>query len=321
MIEETASSSIFGTLALMLRRMLEMHRVIATLVGLSMIAAACGGGSPQADVAQTGPTTTNPAPTSPPAPTSTIRVATTLPPTTAVDVVVAPSTTATTTTVDVPPTLPREMEPKYSVVLTEGLTGPDTQDIVVWAPDADGPWPVVIFLAGWEGKGIHYARTAEMLAGQGVVVFAPDYRSQDIVTSNWKNPYRDAECAYRHIRTVASDFGGDIDQPITIAGHSLGAQVAMALALFETEFGPEGSFDRCEGDVPRPDRVLALAGCHLRSGVDGRDYPFTPNDFGWGHTDAAVHLVVGSKDRVCENHGSPLTRQRFSSPRGTGTWS
>ena len=220
--------------------------------------------------------------------TTTLAPVTTLPPT-------------TTTTVEVPPTLPSEMESKYPVVMTTGLAGPDTQEIVVWAPDAEGPWPIVMFLAGWEGRGIHYAQTAEMLAGQGVVVFAPDYRAQDIVTPDWKNPYRDAECAYRHMRTVASDYGGDIDQPITIAGHSLGAQVAMAIVLYEATFGPEGTFDSCPGEVPpRPDQVVGLSGCHLKSDVDGREYPFAPNAQGWTHHDASIHLVVGSDDTVCE---------------------
>jgi alpha-beta hydrolase superfamily lysophospholipase len=157
-----------------------------------------------------------------------------------------------------------------------------------------------MFLAGWEGRGIHYVQTAEMLAGQGVVVFAPDYRAKDIATADWKNPYRDAECAYRHIRTVASEYGGDIDQPITISGHSLGASVAVALVLFESEFGPEGSFDSCPGQVPRPDQVVGLSGCYRKSGVDGTGFPFTPKAFGWTHYDASVHLVVGSDDTVCE---------------------
>jgi alpha-beta hydrolase superfamily lysophospholipase len=184
--------------------------------------------------------------------------------------------------------------------MTDGISGPDIENITVWAPDAEGPWPIVMFLAGWEGKGIHYAQTAEMLASQGVVVFAPDYRSKDIVTADWRNPYRDAECAYRHARTIASEYGGDIDQPITIAGHSLGATVAMAIVLFETEFGPEGSFDRCPSQVPRPDHVVALSGCHLKSGVDGSEFPFAPNAQGWTHHDASIHLVVGSDDTVCE---------------------
>jgi alpha-beta hydrolase superfamily lysophospholipase len=193
------------------------------------------------------------------------------------------------------------MEAKYPVALTDGISGPDIENITVWAPDAEGPWPIVMFLPGWEGKGIHYAQTAEMLAGQGVVVFAPDTRSQDIATADWRNPYRDAECAYRHMRTVAPKYGGDIDQPITISGHSLGAYIAMAIVLFEAQFGPDSSFDRCPGQVPpRPDQVVGLSGCYSKSGVDGTEFPFAPSTQGWTHLDASIHLVVGSDDTVCE---------------------
>jgi dienelactone hydrolase len=270
-----------------MRRLYTVFRLpLALAVALAMLVAGCSSGATDTTLEAATPTTS----------TAVAETAATSPPTTTI---LAPSTT--TTTVDVPPTLPPEMEPKYSVVMTEGLSGPDTQEIVVWAPDAAGPWPVVMFLAGWEGKGIHYAQTAEMLAGQGVVVFAPDYRSKDIVTAEWKNPYSDAECAYRHIRTVASEYGGDIDQPITIAGHSLGASVAMAIVLYESQFGPEGPFDRCPEQVPpRPDQVVGLAGCHLKSGVDGTELPFTPKASGWTHYDAAIHLAVGNDDTVCE---------------------
>jgi len=257
----------------------ESRLPVAIVIAIAMVAAGCSSGT-----TDTTNTTTQPS-------TTTVTATTTVPTTT-----LPPSTT----TVEAPPPLPPEMEAKYPVVMTEGLTGPDTQEIVVWAPDAEGAWPVVMFLAGWEGKGIHYAQTAEMLAGQGVVVFAPDYRAQDIATADWKNPYRDAECAYRHIRTVASDYGGDIEQPITISGHSLGASVAMAIVLYESEFGPNGNFDSCPGQVPRPDQVVPVAGCHLKSGVDGREFPFSPNAQGWAHHDAPIHLVAGSDDTVCE---------------------
>lgn len=272
-----------------------MRRVSVLLMATVMLVASCSSGTADTTIAAPSTTTTVAAtPTLPP--TTTVPATTT----TAGQATTTTSAPTTSTTVDVPPTLPVEMEAKYPVVMTEGLTGPDTQEIVVWAPDAEGPWPVVMFLAGWEGKGIHYVQTAEMLAGQGVVVFAPDYRAQDIVTADWKNVFRDAECAYRHIRTIASDYGGDTDQPITISGHSLGAHIAMTIVLFDSEFGPEGPFDSCPGQVSRPDQVVGLAGCYLKSGVDGSEFPFKPKASGWTHFDAPIHLVVGSDDTVCE---------------------
>jgi hypothetical protein len=74
----------------------------------------------------------------------------------------------------------------------------------------------------------------------------------------------------------------------------------MAIVLYEATFGPDGPFDSCPGQVPRPDQVVGLGGCHRVSGVDGSEFPFTPKTFGWTHFDAPIHLVAGSDDTVCE---------------------
>ena len=206
----------------------------------------------------------------------------------------APSTTED-------PNPPVTDESGYPVVRTDGVSGPDIDNITVWAPEADGDWPVVLLLAGWTGIADHYTATAEALAAEGVVVFAPDYRTQAIDGPNWQDTYRDAECAYRHMRSAASSFGGDISQPVTAVGHSIGAVVAMALTLDMTSFGPDGPFDACpDADVPRPDRVVGLGGCYLESGIDGTSFPWDPSTFGWTHYDADIHLVVGADDAVCE---------------------
>ena len=52
--------------------------------------------------------------------------------------------------------------------------------------------------------------------------------------------------------------------------------------------------------MPRPDQIVGLGGCYRRSGIDGTEFPFTPKAYGWTHTDASIHLVVGSDDKVCE---------------------
>ena len=132
-----------------------MRRVTVLLMAVAISATSCASGTADTTFAASSistavdVTSTLPPTTTAPATTTTAGQATT-----------TTSAPTTSTTVDVPPTLPVEMEAKYPVVMTEGLTGPDTQEIVVWAPDAEGPWPVVMFLAGWEGKGIHYAQPA-----------------------------------------------------------------------------------------------------------------------------------------------------------------
>ena len=177
---------------------------------------------------------------------------TTLPATTAAD---TPTTTPNppTTTTTAPPTttepetttttaaatnVASALEAKYPIVVTSGLSGEDTQEIVVWAPDADGSWPVVYALHGTGGDAQGLAELATVLAGQGVVVFAADYRSELMPTQQWQDVYRDTECGYRYARSVASTYGGDLDQPVTIVGHSLGASIALAMGLNEAVFAP-----------------------------------------------------------------------------------
>lgn len=198
-------------------------------------------------------------------------------------------------------TAPTTAESTYDVVRTDNISGPDIAKMTAWAPDAEGDWPVVLLLAGWSGVGDHYALTAEALAGEGAVVFAPDYRAQAVDGPNWRDAYRDAECSYRHARNVAAELGGDVSLPFTVAGHSIGAVVAVSLALEEEQFGPQGAFDGCPAEnVPRPDRVVGLAGCYLESGIDDTEFPWDPSTFGWTNYDAEVHLVVGVDDAVCE---------------------
>ena len=70
------------------------------------------------------------------------------------------------------------------------------------------------------------AETAKALASQGVVVFAADYRST--APEHWE---RDAECGYRYARSIAAEYGGDLDQPVTSVGFSLGATLVLEGSL------------------------------------------------------------------------------------------
>jgi acetyl esterase/lipase len=190
------------------------------------------------------------------------------------------------------------VEADYPVNVTLGLSGEDTQEITVWAPDADGSWPVVYALHGSGGDAQALAEMATVLASQGVVVFATDYRSELMPTPQWQDVYRDTECGYRYARSVAGDYGGDLDQPVTIVGHSLGATIGLAMALNESVFGDDGDFDSCPGEVPRPDVVVPLSGCHYE--FEGRAFDFDPAGMDWTNREPELVLVVGTEDDVCE---------------------
>jgi predicted esterase len=105
----------------------------------------------------------------------------------------------------------------------------------------------------------------------------------------------DVECGYRFARTVAEEHGGDLDQPVTFVGWSLGATLALATGLIE-EIDPNRDVITCFDQPARPDVVVAISGCHYE--FDGNETGFDPS--GFDHQDAAVLLVAGEDDTVCE---------------------
>jgi dienelactone hydrolase len=165
-----------------------------------------------------------------------------------------------------------------------------TQDVLVFAPDADGSWPVIIAMHGFLGRGEDMAELATRLAGHGFVVFAPTYRTQQGVDQAGL----DAECGYRFARTIAADHGGDLNRPVTFVGWSMGASAVLTLGLTDP-IDPSGDVT-CFTDAPRPDVVVAVSGCHYEH--DGVEADLV-DPAGWGNTDAEIVLVAGEEDTNC----------------------
>ena len=180
-------------------------------------------------------------------------------------------------------------------VSTTVISGEFTQDIWVTAPDPDsddfGTWPFVLAFHGLGGTGEGLSKTAEELARNGVVVFAPDYRSTEL-----HRVEDDGECAYRYAFSIAEDYGVDIDQPITIMGHSMGAFVGMVGGLDENAYGPGGTYDRCYSAVRMPDVIVPVAGCYYE--FEGSTFPFDVSPFSNFGVD--IVMISGSDDEVCE---------------------
>ena len=218
----------------------------------------------------------------------------------AADTTLAATTTASeTTTTTAPPTTTEAITTTSRATTTstalEGL-GPfqvkstvvsheTTQDIWVWAPDAEGSWPIVYALHGTGGSGEGFAVTASELASHGNVVFAPDWGSE-----------ADAECGYRYSLTIAEEYGGDSNQPITSIGHSLGASSILVGGLDDDAYAEGGTYDECFEGGPRPSVLVPISGCH---------YEYQGNQFGFdpvAYSDQGVEivLVVGTDDTECE---------------------
>ena len=123
-----------------------------------------------------------------------------------------------------------------------------TRDISVWAPEAEGTWPIAVAFPGMSGDRTRWNVTGPALARQGVVVFATDYRA----TEQWHHE-QDLECAYRYALSIADEYGGDLDQPVAIIGHSLGATAALYGGLTAAPYAPGGTYDVCFTGTARPD--------------------------------------------------------------------
>ena len=127
-----------------------------------------------------------------------------------------------------------------------------------------------------------------------MVVFATDSRAE--------SSEKDGECGYRYALSIAAEFGGDVDQPVTMIGHSAGATSVLYGGLTSGTYGPEGTYGGCFEGVARPDVIVAIAGCHYE--FQGQESIFA-NAWagGWpGRANPEAHLVMvtGTDDDICE---------------------
>lgn len=174
------------------------------------------------------------------------------------------------------------------------VSDPTTPELHVLAPDGEGPWPVVVALHGLGGTGQDMVALGTRLAEAGVVVFAPTYNTDPSTPEGLARASDDLVCAYQVARGIAPDIGGDLTQPVTVVGWSLGADFGVLGAL-----GPptDSSAGRCPGEVPSPDVVVALAGCYYE--FDGNPVTWFDDLTGWSNKTADVYLLYGDNDATC----------------------
>jgi dienelactone hydrolase len=182
-----------------------------------------------------------------------------------------------------------------SDVTTAVVSDETTQDILVVAPREEGPWPVVVALHGVGGTGEDMAEIATRLAREGVVVFAPTYRSDLSTQKGLVDTVNDVECGYRFIRSIAAEYGGDVDQPVTFVGWSLGATAALGIGLTEN-VDPTGKYVSCFSNAPRPDVIVAISGCYFEFEGVKQSY-FDVSE--WGNKNANLTLLAGDDDTTC----------------------
>ncbi len=147
--------------------------------------------------------------------------------------------------------------------------GDPRQALDVYAPEAAGPHPVVVFFYGgsWaSGRRQDYGFAARALASRGFVVVVPDYRL--VPAHAFPDFVEDGAAAVRWAAANIGQHGGDPAR-IAVMGHSAGGHIALMLALDR----------RWLGDASPIKAAVGLAGPY--------DFlPFEPNgaaDRAFGH--------------------------------------
>lgn len=181
--------------------------------------------------------------------------------------------------------------PVTSTVVSDATT----QDIHVVAPQADGAWPIVMALHGIGGSGQDMGELATRLGQARTVVFAPTYRSDLTTPEGLIEAERDIVCGYRLARTTAPDHGGDLAQPITAVGWSLGANLAV-LGGLSAATGPSPD-EPCPGDTTPPDVVVGISGCYYEH--DGEPVTWFDDVSSLGNKGADIYLLAGEQDTNC----------------------
>lgn len=78
----------------------------------------------------------------------------------------------------------------------------------------------------------------------------------------------DLVCANQYAASVAADYGGDLDQPWTLVGHSLGASLVL-YPKDEVLRDTGGALDPCVEGWPDAGAIVAMVGCHYED--EGED--------------------------------------------------
>ncbi len=226
--------------------------LLATAIAaMAMIGASCGDdGDPDAD---TSPATTElPTTTGPPTNTELPTTATTEVP---------------TTTESAPGTTENVFELPVEVALVDNIAYTSERSLDVYAPTVGSGWPVVVYFHGGPpapDRRSDAAGRLQALAEQGLVVYAPDWRSNGPAGGS-----QDSVCAIAYAEATAADHSGD-PTAVTVSGYSTGGFTALVHGLL----GPDAplAVTDCvvDPDISLPDAV-AVGGTPVFAAEWARD--------------------------------------------------
>jgi dienelactone hydrolase len=175
----------------------------------------------------------------------------------------------------------------------------------VWAPTGAGPFPLVVFVHGYDKGPSDYARFCSALASSGYVVAGPSF------------PLEDPARGFPLDRSHLADEAGDVSFVITsleqraaaldlvpgavaVVGHSDGADVALLVAYGAGT--ADSRVDAVVADAPDPmaaDPAPSSVPLLLVQGTDDPVVPYSSSQTVYGQVDApVVYLSLVGADHL-----------------------
>lgn len=179
---------------------------------------------------------------------------------------------------------------RYGVTLAPTTSLPTT----VWRPQAPGPWPLVVFAAGYDLGPSNYATFCSQLASSGYLVAAPAFPLEDPRRGYGLDradlPNEATDVSFVITTLLAGPLAPMIDpNAIAVVGHSDGADVALMLGYQQGKIDPR--VKAIVADAPDP-----IAGTVVQ-------------------TQTPLLLVQGNADKVVPYSSSQTVFHQLTGPR------
>ncbi len=185
----------------------------------------------------------------------------------------------------------------------------------VWTPAGPGPFPLVVFVHGYDSGPLDYQRFCSTLASAGYVVAAPSFPQED--------PARGFPLDETHLADEAADVtfvitalakGGGASRVdasrVAVVGHSDGADVALLVGYGTGSVDPR--VGAVVADAPDPMSVQPMAShvpLLLVQGTADSVVPYSDSQTVYGQVDAPIFYVslIGADHLPPIAGGTPWT--------------
>ena len=201
-------------------------------------------------------------------------------------------------------------------VLSDGVVLAAQRDLptIVWTPAGAGPFPVVVFVHGYDTGPLDYRRFCSTLASAGYVVAAPSFPLED--------PARGFPLDRTHLSDEAADVAfviSAVDRPgaqrvdrsrVAVVGHSDGADVALLVGYGAGTVDPR--VGAVVADAPDPMSATIVPSpvpLLLVQGTSDSVVPYSASQTVFGQIDAPVSYLslIGADHLPPIAGGTPWT--------------